>query len=342
MATPMDPAKMVEGVAKSLGLKKDATLEEIKALLDAVFAFVAAMPGSTKGAPPAIAEAAAELSRVAKLSGIATPTPGSLRRLAAEMGGASIDEVLAACAACMAACEAVLDSRTPETVAACVAACKTCSTACASLGTAEGDACAKACDECVAAECSPESVKACLAACKALMAALDSEQPSSGMPSDAQAAQLSRTADAGRIVELSARTTAAEAKAADFEVRLAKYEAAEVAARIAASFSRLVAEGKAGEGERATFVALSAKSEEIALSAYDTRTPLLPPSGAPVVTGAAAAPGKVAGKVSASNARDLPQMFLSMAKADGLRGNAAEERAAVLLAAHNDRNSDHA
>lgn len=63
----LDPKKMVEAVAKALGLKRDATPEEIKGILDAVLQFVAAQSGSKAPAPDATA-AAAELSRVCKLA----------------------------------------------------------------------------------------------------------------------------------------------------------------------------------------------------------------------------------------------------------------------------------
>lgn len=292
MATPMDPAKMVEGVAKSLGLKKDATLDEIKALLDAVFAFVAAMPGSaSKGPPPEVAAAAAELSRFVALADFPVEVPPDSAADAAEEDATGI------------VCDKLMSATGLADPAECLA-----------FIDANGDA----------------------------LKALADGSAASGMASDAApalAAQLSATANESRVLELTARASTAEKRLVELEADLAKRTAAEREQRIAANFSRLVTEGKAGESERATFLSLSGKSEDVALSAYESRPALLPPTGA-VVTGSNAAPPKVAGKVSASSADPTTRMFLSMAKADGLRGKAAEERAAVLLAAHHERNTD--
>lgn len=75
LAMAMDPKKMVSDVAKALGLKKDATPEEIKSILDAVLAFVAASNGSAAAPPPDATAAAAELSRVVHLAD-PLPAPG--------------------------------------------------------------------------------------------------------------------------------------------------------------------------------------------------------------------------------------------------------------------------
>ena len=282
MATPMDPSKMIEGVAKALGLKKDATPDEIKALIDAVFAFVSAMPGAVKSGPmPDATAAAAELSRFVKLADF--PGLPEEEAPAEEAADATATMLLDALVK-------VTDLDGPALLAAVEA---------------NGDA----------------------------LKALLTGTPATGMSSDAQAAQLSRIATDARVVELSARVTASEAELSTLRSERAAILAEKTEARIAASFSRLVAEGKAGEGERATFLTLSAKSEEIALSAYDTRTPLLPPSGAPLLTGANAA-----SKVGKSSAVD--PMFLSIAKGEGHKGAAALARAEVLHSANHARNTD--
>ena len=278
MATPMDPTKMIEGVAKALGLKKDATPDEIKALIDAVFAFVGAMPGAVKSGPPPadVAAAAAELSRFVKLADEFVETPAAEDTETA--GAMAIGKLVTATgldeAAVLAGLEANLDA----------------------------------------------------------IAALITGTPAAGMSSDAgAAATLSRTADAGRIVELAARATTAEARLVTLEAELAQRRAVETEQRIAANFSRLVADGKAGESERATFLKCSAESESITLAQYDARTVVLPPAGQ-VATGKAAAPPVALGRVSAAQHAD-PRFasFLSVAKAEGLRGEKANARALVLL-----------
>jgi len=170
------------------------------------------------------------------------------------------------------------------------------------------------------------------------LVALLSGTAASGMSSDAPAAAaaLARDADRGRIVELTARANAQATQIAALTADLAKRTAAETETRIAASFSRLLGEGKAGESERATFTALSKRDESIALDSYDTRTPVLPPAGQVASGTKAAAPAKL----SASPATQQSSMFLDIARGEGFKGAAALARAESLQIAHFNRTSD--
>lgn len=177
------------------------------------------------------------------------------------------------------------------------------------------------------------------------LVALLSGTAASGMSSDAPAAAaaLARDADRGRIVELTARANAQATQIAALTADLAKRTAAETEARIAASFSRLLTQGKAGESERATFLSLSAQSESIALSAYDTRLPVLPPSGQ-VASGAVAAPAKATTHTSTADVSQLgltdPRSLARQAsRARGLKGAVAAEFETRWLAKHAERHT---
>ena len=170
------------------------------------------------------------------------------------------------------------------------------------------------------------------------LVALLSGTAASGMSSDAPAAAatLARDADRGRIVELTARANAQATQIATLTADLAKRTAAETETRIAASFARLLTQGKAGESERATFLSLSARDESIALDSYDTRTPVLPPAGQVASGTKAAAPAKL----SAAPATQQSSMFLDIARGEGFKGAAALARAESLQIAHFNRTSD--
>jgi hypothetical protein len=164
------------------------------------------------------------------------------------------------------------------------------------------------------------------------IAALITGTPAAGMSSDAPA--LAAAANLARVHELTSRANAQAAQIATLTADLAKRTAVETEARITASFSRLVTEGKAGDGERGTFLSLSAKSEEIALAAYDARTPVLPPAGQ-IGSGPKAAPPAKTVRLAKGDA--MSSNFLRIAEGQGLRGKAAEDRAETLLAAHHAR-----
>jgi len=177
------------------------------------------------------------------------------------------------------------------------------------------------------------------------LVALLSGTAASGMSSDAPAAAatLARDADRGRIVELTARANAQATQIAALTADLAKRTAAETETRIAASFARLLTEGKAGESERATFLSLSAQSESIALSAYDTRLPVLPPSGQ-VASGAVGAPAKATTHTSTADVSQLgltdPRSLARQAsRSRGLKGAVAAEFETRWLAKHAERHT---
>lgn len=287
MATPMDPTKMVEGVAKSLGLKKDATLEEIKALLDAVFAFVGAMPGSAKGAPPDVAAAAAELSRIVKLDDFPAVNSEEAAAEAMESAGTMVMGKLTTAtgldeAAVLAGIEANLDA----------------------------------------------------------IAQIITGTAPAGMSSDAQAAQLSRTNTELTAVRIREKELARDLNAAKVELaRFAKEAEAAAAekkdADIKAAFDGLVSCGKAVERQRANFVTLARHSLADATAFFEDTDAV--PQGS-VVTRDKAAPGN--GATSLAKGDPRAEKYLAIARSEGLRGKAAEDRAAVFLAKHDATHTD--
>lgn len=169
------------------------------------------------------------------------------------------------------------------------------------------------------------------------IASLITGTPAAGMSSDAPA--LAAAANLARVTELTSRANAQAARIAELTADLAKRTAAETEQRIAAHFSRLVTEGKAGEGERATFLSLSAKSEEIALAAYDARTPVTPPVGQIGSGPKAAPPAKAPAAHASADPSDPVALSKAIAKGLSLKGAAADKFAADWLANH-ERNTD--
>ena len=297
----MDPKKVLSQVAKALGLPDTVSPEKMKTAFDAVVALMAAM--SEDDVPVSAEDVAAAQdpkAACARIVSAATKLRAlSLRSLA---DGVLPEEAPAA--------DAAEDS----------AALKFIATLQEKTGLDE------------------VAVLAALDANLDAVIALLTGTPDSGMPSDALAASasLARTADAARIVELTGRANEQAKQIATLSADLAKRTLVETSTRVAAHFSRLVAEGKAGEGERDTFLKCCAQSEAITLSQYDARTPILAPVGQ-IATGANQAPAKGASKANAGDPR-LPT-YLSIAKSEGLRGDKANARALALIT-NADRNSD--
>lgn len=299
----MDPKKVLSQVAKALGLPDTVSPEKMKTAFDAVVALMAAMSDE---AVPATAEdvAAAKDPKAAcaRVVGAAAKLRAlALRRLA---DGMLPEEAPAA--------DAAEDASALKFIA--------------TLQEKTG------LDE--------VAVLAALDANLDAVVALLTGTPDSGMPSDASvaasSAALARTADTARIVELTNRANEQAKQIATLSADLAKRTEAETSTRVAAHFSRLVTEGKAGEGERETFLACCAQSEAITLAQYDARTPILAPVGQ-IATGPNQAPAKGAGKPNSSDPRLAT--YLSIAKSEGLRGDKATARALALIT-NADRNSD--
>lgn len=300
----MDPKKVLSQVAKALGLPDTVSPEKMKTAFDAVVALMAAM--SDDEYVPATAEdvAAAKDPKAAcaRVVGAATKLRAlALRKLA--------DGMLP---------EAPEVEEPGESTAASALVSKLCE----KTGLDE------------------VAVLAALDANLDAVVALLTGTPDSGMPSDAavaaSSAALARTADTARIVELTNRANEQSKQIATLSADLAKRTEAETSTRIAAHFSRLVTEGKAGEGERNTFLKCCAQSEAITLAQYDARTPILAPVGQ-LATGPNQAPAKGAGKPNSNDPRLAT--YLSIAKSEGLRGDKATARALALIT-NADRNSD--
>lgn len=299
----MDPKKVLSQVAKALGLPDTVSPEKMKTAFDAVVALMAAMSDEEVPATAEDVSAAKDpKAACARVVVAATKLRAlALRKLA---DGMLPEEAPAADAAEDAAALKFIATLQEKT----------------------------GLDE--------VAVLAALDANLDAVVALLTGTPDSGMPSDAavaaSSAALARTADTARIVELTNRANEQAKQIATLSADIAKRTEAETSTRVAAHFSRLVTEGKAGEGERDTFLKCCAQSEAITLAQYDARTPILAPVGH-LATGPNQAPAKGAGKPNSSDPRLAT--YLSIAKSEGLRGDKATARALALIT-NADHNSD--
>jgi len=173
------------------------------------------------------------------------------------------------------------------------------------------------------------------------IAALLVAGPVSGMTADANA-QLSRTsvelsAHKARAVELAATVKGLQAQVAELSKEREQRVALERTARIDASFSRLLGEGRVTEAQRVAFIAASEQSEQLALDIYSALPATAQPPTGSLVTGAKAARENNVAKLSSAD--PLVNIFRADAKAAGLRGKAADDHVAVMLSKHAARNS---
>lgn len=306
----MDPTKVLMAIATALGLKKDATPEKMKKAFDALVALAGAMAEEQTAIMEPVAEGVAEMAcGPDKLKGL-TRIAKSVRALA--------DEIMTEP---MAEMPEVEDLAAEATEAA---------------GT-------MVLNKLVEATGMDEAgVLAAVTEKLDQIAALLVAGPVSGMTADANA-QLSRTvtelsAHKARAVELAATVTALQAQVAELSQERAQRQALERTARIAASFSRLLGEGRVTEAQRDAFVAASEQNEKLALDIYSALPATAQPPVGAMVTGAKAARENAVSKLSASN-DPLVNIFRNDAKAAGLRGKAADDHVAVMLSKHAARNS---
>jgi hypothetical protein len=305
----MDPTKVLMSIATALGLKKDATPEKMKKAFDALVALAGAMAEEKEAILEPVAEGVAEMMDEKKVKGLAR-IAASVRKLA--------DEIMVEP---MAEMPEVEDLAAEATEAA---------------GT-------MVLGKLVEATGMDEAgVLAAVTEKLDQIAALLVAGPVSGMTADANA-QLSRTvtelsAHKARAVELAATVTALQAQVAELSQERAQRQALERTARIAASFSRLLGEGRVTEAQRDAFVAASEQNEKLALDIYSALPATAQPPVGAMVTGAKAARENAVSKLSASN-DPLVNIFRNDAKAAGLRGKAADDHVAVMLSKHAARNS---
>jgi len=306
----MDPTKVLMSIATALGLKKDATPEKMKKAFDALVALAGAMAEEKEAILEPVAEGVAEMMDEKKVKGLAR-IAASVRKLA--------DEIMVEP---MAEMPEVEDLAAEATEAAGTMV----------LGKlVEATGMDEVCVDAAATEKLDQ------------IAALLVAGPVSGMTADANA-QLSRTvtelsAHKARAVELAATVTALQAQVAELSQERAQRQALERTARIAASFSRLLGEGRVTEAQRDAFVAASEQNEKLALDIYSALPATAQPPVGAMVTGAKAARENAVSKLSASN-DPLVNIFRNDAKAAGLRGKAADDHVAVMLSKHAARNSN--
>lgn len=308
----MDPTKVLMAIATALGLKKDATPEKMKKAFDALVALAGAMAEEKEAILEPVAEGVAEMMDEKKVKGLAR-IAASVRKLA--------DEVLV---------EPMADGMVPAVEELAEEASEAAGTmVLGKLVEATG------LDE--------AGVLAAVTEKLDQIAALLVAGPVSGMTADANA-QLSRTvtelsAHKARAVELAATVTALQAQVAELSQERAQRQALERTARIAASFLRLLGEGRVTEAQREAFVAASEQNEKLALDIYSALPATAQPPVGAMVTGAKAARENAVSKLSASN-DPLVNIFRNDAKAAGLRGKAADDHVAVMLSKHAARNSN--
>jgi multidrug efflux pump subunit AcrA (membrane-fusion protein) len=306
----MDPTKVLMAIATALGLKKDATPEKMKKAFDALVALAGAMAEEKEALLEPVAEGVAEMMDEKKVKGLAR-IAASVRKLA--------DEVLVEPGAEMVPEVEDLAEEATEAAGTMVLG---------KLVEATGM------DE--------AGVVAAITEKLDQIAALLVAGPVSGMSADSSAQLMRQTtelsAHKARAVELAATVSALQAQVAELSQERAQRQALERTARIGASFSRLLSEGRVTEAQREAFTSASEQNEKLALDIYSALPATAqPPTGA-MVTGAKAARDPHVAKLSASD-DPIVNIFRADAKAAGLRGKAADDHVAVMLSKHAARNS---
>ncbi len=307
----MDPTKVLMAIATALGLKKDATPEKMKKAFDALVALAGAMAEESMPVAEIASEGVAEMmmdeKKVKGLSRIAA----SVRKLADEV---LVDEMV----------EGVPDVSDLAEEASEAAGTMILGKLVEATGMDEAGVLA--------------SITEKLDQIAALLVA----GPVSGMSTDA-GAQLMRTttelsAHKARAVELAATVQTLQAQVAELSRERVQRQALERTARIAASFSRLLDEGRVTEAQRTAFVSASEQNETLALDIYSALPATAQPPVGAMVTGAKAARENNVAKLSSTD--PLVNIFRADAKAAGLRGKAADDHVAVMLSKHAARNSN--
>lgn len=304
----MDPTKVLMAIATALGLKKDATPEKMKKAFDALVALAGAMAEEKEALIEPMSEGVAEMAcGPEKLKGL-TRIAASVRKLADELLVEEMPEVEDLAAEATEAAGTMILGKLTE---------------------------ATGLDE--------AGVLAAITEKLDQVAAMLVAGPVSGMSADAGAQMMRQTtelsAHKARAVELAATVATLQAQVAELSQERAQRQALERTARIGASFSRLMGEGRVTEAQRDAFVKASEQNETLALDIYSSLPATAqPPTGA-LVTGAKAARENNVAKLSASN-DPLTNIFRADAKAAGLRGAAADQHVATMLSKHAARNSN--
>ena len=306
----MDPTKVLMAIATALGLKKDATPEKMKKAFDALVALAGAMAEESMPVAEIASEGVAEMMDEKKVKGLSRIAAG-VRKLADEL---LVDEMV----------ESVPDVSDLAEEASEAAGTMILGKLVEATGMDEAGVLA--------------SITEKLDQIAALLVA----GPVSGMSTDA-GAQLMRTttelsAHKARAVELAATVATLQAQVAELSRERVQRQALERTARIAASFSRLLDEGRVTEVQRTAFVSASEQNETLALDIYSALPATAQPPVGALVTGAKAARENSVAKLSTSD--PLVNIFRADAKAAGLRGKAADDHIAVMLSKHAARNSN--
>lgn len=303
----MDPTKVLMAIATALGLKKDATPEKMKKAFDALVALAGAMAEESVPVAEIASEGVAEMMDEKKVKGLAR-IAASVRKLADEVLVEEMPDVEEMAEEATEAAGTMILGKLTE---------------------------ATGLDE--------AGVLAAITEKLDQIAAMLVAGPVSGMSADAGAQMMRQTtelsAHKARAVELAATVATLQAQVAELSREREARQALERTARIGASFSRLMGEGRVTEAQRDAFVAASEQNEKLALDIYSSLPATAqPPTGA-MVTGAKAARENPVSKLSASN-DPLTNIFRNDAKAAGLRGAAADQHVATMLSKHAARNSN--
>jgi len=302
----MDPTKVLMAIATALGLKKDASPEKMRKAFDALTALATAMAEESAVVIEPVSEGVAEMMDEKKVKGLAR-IAASVRKLADEV---LIEE--------MPGVEEMVEEAT-EAAGTMILGKLTEATGMDEAG-----------------------VLAAITEKLDQVAAMLVAGPVSGMSADAGAQMMRQTtelsAHKARAVELAATVATLQAQVAELSREREARQALERTARIGASFSRLMGEGRVTEAQRDAFIAASEQNEKLALDIYSSLPATAqPPTGA-MVTGAKAARENNVAKLSSSD--PLVNIFRNDAKAAGLRGKAADDHVAVMLSKHAARNSN--
>jgi hypothetical protein len=306
----MDPTKVLMAIATALGLKKDATPEKMKKAFDALVALAGAMAEESMPVAEIASEGVAEMmmdeKKIKGLSRIAA----SVRKLADEL---LVDEIVEAVPDVSDLAEEATEAAGTMVLGKLVEA----------TGLDEA------------------GVVAAITEKLDQIAAMLVAGPVSGMSADAGAQMMRQTtelsAHKARAVELAATVQTLQAQVAELSRERVQRQALERTARISASFSRLLDEGRVTEAQRTAFVSASEQNETLALDIYSALPATAQPPVGALVTGAKAARENNVAKLSSTD--PLVNIFRADAKAAGFRGKAADDHVAVMLSKHAARNS---
>jgi hypothetical protein len=301
----MDPTKVLMAIATALGLKKDATPEKMKKAFDALVSLAGAMAEESMPVAEIASEGVAGMMDEKKVQGLSRIAV-SVRKLADELLIEEMPDVEDMAEEASEAAGTMILGKLTE---------------------------ATGMDE--------AGVLAAITEKLDQIAAMLVAGPVSGMSADAGAQMMRQTtelsAHKARAVELAATVQTLQAQVAELSRERVQRQALERTARISASFSRLLDEGRVTEAQRTAFVSASEQNETLALDIYSALPATAQPPVGALVTGAKAARENNVAKLSSTD--PLVNIFRADAKAAGFRGKAADDHVAVMLSKHAARNS---